>query len=206
MNILLINLTTYRIVAISTLAPTIFGVPPYSFSSGSLGLFTLSSFVGILIAWPIAGPLTDIFSRWMRRRNNNVHKPEHRLPALIIPFLISPVGLVVFGYTVARSANYVQPAVGAAINAAGLTLVPSVMLSYVVDSYPHASGEALVLVNASKNIVAFGISSSVYTWMYSSGVANMFYELAGIQWAVIGLGLPLYFAGPWLRARTNQLL
>ncbi|KAJ6115656.1 hypothetical protein N7523_006073 [Penicillium sp. IBT 18751x] len=193
------------IVAISTLAPALFAPPPYLFTSADLGLFTLSSFIGIVIAWPIAGPLTDILSRWMRKRNNNVHKPEHRLPALIVPFLICPVGLVVFGYTVARSAHYIQPAVGAAINSAALTLVPSVMLSYVVDSYPHTSGEALVLVNASKNIVAFGIARSAYSWMASSGVDNMFYELAGIEWAAIGLALPLYFAGPWLRSRTTKL-
>ncbi|KAJ5642829.1 hypothetical protein N7490_006829 [Penicillium lividum] len=193
------------IVAISTLAPALFEAPPYLFTSADLGLFTLSSFVGIVIAWPIAGPLTDVLSRWMRKRNNNVHKPEHRLPALIIPFLICPIGLVVFGYTVARSAHYIQPAVGAALNSAALTMVPSVMLSYVVDSYPHTSGEALVLVNASKNIVAFGISRSAYSWMATEGVADMFYELAGIQWAAIGLTLPLYFAGPWLRARTKKL-
>lgn len=158
-----------------------------------------------MVAWPIAGPLTDLLSRWMRKRNNNVHKPEHRLPALIVPFIICPVGLIVFGYTVARQAHYIQPAVGAAINSAGLTLVPSVMLSYVVDSYPHTSGEALVLVNASKNIVAFGIASSAYSWMAKSGVADMFFELAGMQWAAIGLALPLYFAGPWLRSRTTKL-
>ncbi|KAJ5174677.1 uncharacterized protein N7482_000554 [Penicillium canariense] len=194
------------IVVISTLSPSLFSPPPYLFTSSELGLFTLSSFIGIVIAWPIAGPLTDILSRWLRKRNGNVHKPEHRLPALIFPFLVCPVGLVVFGYTVARQEHYVKPAVGAAISAAGLTLVPSVMLSYVVDSYPRASGEALVLVNASKNVVAFGLAKGAYAWMAQEGVDKMFYELAGIQWACIFLALPLYIFGPWMRARTQKVL
>lgn len=83
--------------------------------------------------------------------------------------------------------------------------MPSVMLSYVVDSYPRTSGEALVLVNASKNVVAFGLARVAYAWMAMEGVEKMFYEFAGIQWAVLALGLPLYFAGPWLRARTQKL-
>ncbi|KAJ5924450.1 hypothetical protein N7466_008637 [Penicillium verhagenii] len=193
------------IVAISTLAPELLGAPPYLFSSSELGLFTLSSFVGILVAWPIAGPLTDLLSRWMRKRNNNVHQPEHRLPALILPFLVCPVGLIVFGYTIYHGQHYVRPAVGSAICAAGLTLVPSVMLSYVVDAYPRTAGEALVLVNTSKNVVAFGLATGAYSWMAEKGVNTMFYEFAGVQWAVLALALPLYIFGPWLRARTQNL-
>lgn len=124
----------------------------------------------------------------------------------MMPFLICPVGLIVFGYTVARQAHYVQPAVGAALTTAGLTMVPSVMLSYVVDSYPRTSGEALVLVNASKNVVAFGLARGAYSWMAMEGVGKMFYEFAGIEWAVLSLALPLYFARPWLRARTHKLI
>lgn len=88
---------------------------------------------------------------------------------------------------------------------AGLALIPSVMLSYVIDSYPKTSGEALVLVNASKNVVAFGLAKGSYTWMAKEGVAKMFYEFAGIQWACIFLGLPLYLFGPMVRARTQKL-
>lgn len=197
-------LTLTSVVVISTIAPSLFSPPPYLFTSADLGLFTLSSFIGIVVAWPIAGPLTDLLSRWLRKRNNNIHKPEHRLPALLLPFLINPIGLIVFGYTVSQLQHYVRPAVGAAIASSGLTLVPSVMLSYVVDAYPKTSGEALVLVNASKNVVAFGLAKGCYSWMAKDGVDKMFYEFAGIQWAVLFLGLPLYIFGPWLRTRTQK--
>ncbi|GIC88950.1 putative MFS transporter [Aspergillus udagawae] len=194
------------VVSISTLCPSLLSPPPYLFTSADLGLFSLSSFIGTVVAFPIAGPLTDYLSQWLRRRNNNVHKPEHRLPALLFPFLFCPLGLSIFGYTIAHQQHYIGPAVGAALSAASLTLVPSVMLSYVVDSYPHTSGEALVLVNASKNVVAFGLSKGSYSWMAHEGVDKMFYEFAAIQWAAIALALPLYYAGPWIRAKTQKFV
>ncbi|KAK1144496.1 hypothetical protein N8T08_005369 [Aspergillus melleus] len=173
------------VVSISTLCPSLLSPPPYLFSSSALGLFTLSSFIGILIVFPIAGPFTDHLSQWMRNRNNGIHKPEHRIPALIVPFIISPIGLIVFGYTISRHMHYAAPAVGQAMAAAGLTLVPSVMLA--------------------KNVVAFGLSKGSVSWMTREGIDKMFYEFAGIQWIVIALALPLYFTGPWLRKRTGKL-
>lgn len=196
----------FRVVSISTLCPSLLSPPPYLFTSADLGLFTLSSFIGIIIAFPIAGPLTDYVSQWLRRRNNNIHKPEHRFPALLVPFLLCPPGLIIFGYSFAHQRHYIGPAAGAALSAASLTLVPSVMLSYVVDSYPRTSEEALVLVNASKNVVAFGLAKGSYSWMALVGVDKMFYEFAGIQWAVIALALPLYYAGPWIRAKTTNFV
>lgn len=136
----------------------------------------------------------------MSSRNSNIHKPEHRLPALLIPFLICPPGLIIFGCTATHGENYVKPAVGAAMTSASLTMVPSVMISYVVESYPFVSGEALVLVNTAKNVVAFGISENATSWLESQGLEKMFEELAGIQWAAIALAVPLWFFGPWIRS------
>ncbi|KAF5010931.1 hypothetical protein F66182_15406, partial [Fusarium sp. NRRL 66182] len=113
------GVTLGGVVAISTLAPTLLSPPPYLFTSAGLGLFTLSSFIGIVVVWPIAGPLTDLLSGWLRKRNNDIHKPEHRLPSLILPLVICPVGLIVFGLSVARQEDYVKPAVGAAMATAG---------------------------------------------------------------------------------------
>lgn len=87
------------------------------------------------------------------------------------------------------------------MTASALTLVPSVMLAYVIDAHPWVSGEALVLINASKNVVAFGLAKDANTWMASSGVAKMFYELAACEWGVLLLAIPLYFSGEWVRRK-----
>lgn len=80
------------------------------------------------------------------------------------------------------------------------------VLSYVVDAYPTEGGEALVLINAGKNVVAFGIVKGNAQWLAKEGLTKMYCEMAGIQWAVLFLGLPLYFAGPWLRRNTQKFV
>lgn len=80
------------------------------------------------------------------------------------------------------------------------------VLSYTVDAYPRESGEALVLVNAGKNLIAFGITKANTSWLAKEGIKRMCGEIAGIQWAVLALGLPLYFLGPVLRKVTMKFV
>ena len=97
-------------------------------------------------------------------------------------------------------------AVGYSVQAAGLCFVPSVVLSYVVDAYPRESGEALVLINAGKNLVAFGLVKTNAAWLASQGLKKMYGEIAAVQWAVLLLALPLYFLGPWLKKVTLKFV
>ena len=92
-----------------------------------------------------------------------------------------------------------HPAVVYAMVASGLALIPSVILSYVVDAYPQTGGEALVLINACKNIIAFALTKKSASWLANMGVRNLFLTMSGIQWGVLLFALPLYVAGPWIR-------
>lgn len=80
------------------------------------------------------------------------------------------------------------------------------MLSVVVDAYPRSGSEALVLINAGKNLVAFGMTVKSNSWLVSEGVVKMFWEVVALQWAVLIFGLPLYFTGPWLHKKTLFLV
>lgn len=193
-----------RIVMISTLNPQLLAPPPYLFKASGLGLFSLASFIGIIVGYPIAGPFTDLLSRVFARRSRSEHHvPEHRMPALIVPFIICPPGLMLFAYIISENRSVYVAAVGSAMQIAGLVFVPSVVLSVVVDAWPESGSEAVVLINAGKNAVAFGITLSTPKWLLSEGLVKMFWEMAGIQWAVLALALPLYFFGPWLRRKSS---
>jgi hypothetical protein len=196
-------LITRSAVMISTIAPQLLGPPPYLFKASGIGLFALSSFLGIVIAYPVAGPLTDVLSRYLRRVSSaGVHIPEYRMPALIMPFIIAPPGLLLFAYTLANGGSVYAAATGYAMQISALVFVPSVVLSVVVDGWPATGPEALVLINAGKNAVAFGFTLSIPTWLEHEGLVKMFWELAGIQWAILALAVPLYFIGPWARSKT----
>ena len=195
-----------RIVVISTLTPSLLAPPPYLFSSSGLGLYALASLIGVVIIYPLAGPLTDMISREMTRRNGAIHEPEHRLPALIFPFLIAPPGLILFAYILGEKRSFYIAGIGYAMQSTGSVLVPAVVLSYVVDAYPRRSGEALVLINAIKQAVTFGFTKAIPTWFNDQGTEKMFVQIAAIQWGILFLALPLYFVSPWLRVKTLRFL
>jgi MFS family permease len=186
------------IVIISSQIPRLFAPPPHLFDSKAIGLFTISSFIGVIVAHPLTGPLIDLLSRTLTKANNSIHKPEHRIPALILPFLLSSWGLILYAYTATDSEPHFA--------AAGLCFVPSVVLSYVVDAYPMEGGKESVLINAGKNLVAFGVTKGNAQWLAKEGLNKIYCDMAGIQWAVVLLGLPLYFAGPWLRRKTQSFV
>lgn len=161
--------------------------------------------MGIVVGYPIAGPLTDILSRKITKSRGR-HEPEHRMPALIIPFILCPPGLLLFAYIINQHGSMYTAAVGTAMHTASLVFVPSVVLSVVVDAYPQTGSEALVLINAGKNLIAFGITVSSPTWLMKEGLVKMFWQMAAIQWAVLALGVPLFFFGPKLRQKTMFLI
>lgn len=192
---------------IATISPQLLSPPPYLFSSSGIGLFSLASFIGIVVVYPMAGPCTDYLSRFLGQNSNEeFHLPENRMPALIMPFAIAPAGLLVFAYTIAHGSSAYAAAAGYAMQVSALVFVPSVVLSVVVDGWPATGSEALVLINAGKNAVAFGLTLSSPGWLEKSGIVKMFWEMAGIQWAVLVLAVPLYFLGPWIRRRTSWLV
>ncbi|GLA49953.1 hypothetical protein AnigIFM63604_005958 [Aspergillus niger] len=184
-----------RIVLISAISPQFLSAPPYHLSSSAIGVYTLSSFLGIVIGYPIAGPLTDLLSRWAAARRyttNNTHHPKDRMPALIIPFLVAPPGLILFAYAIASSKSLYVSATGYAMQASALVFVPSVTMSYIMDVYPQSGSEAIVLINAGKNVVAFGVTVSGADWVDRDGIVRVCWELAAVQWVVLALALPLY--------------
>lgn len=194
-------------VIIATIAPQLLSPPPYLFKASGIGLFALASFLGIIVAYPIAGPFTDYISRFFERRSRaEVHIPEYRMPALVMPFLIAPPGLLLFAYTLAHGGSEYSAAAGYAMQVSALVFVPSVVLSVVVDGWPANGSEALVLINAGKNAVAFGVTLSAPSWLAREGLIKMFWEMAAIQWVVLALAVPLYLLGPWARTKTFWLV
>ena len=83
----------FLIAALST-CPSVFQAPPYNMSAAINGLINIPSFIGNLLGSYCGGGLTDKIAEWQARRNNGVFEPEARLPALIIPFILVPAGIL----------------------------------------------------------------------------------------------------------------
>jgi hypothetical protein len=77
-------------------ASGVYEKPPFNFSVQITGLYNVAAAISIPIGVFIGGFMTDwIATRWARR-NNGVFEPEFRLIALIIPFFLVPIGLLMY--------------------------------------------------------------------------------------------------------------
>ncbi|KAH7357522.1 major facilitator superfamily domain-containing protein [Pyrenochaeta sp. MPI-SDFR-AT-0127] len=191
------------VVVISVTSAQLFSPPPFLFSSAELGNWTGTSMIGIILAFPIAGPVVDLLSRKLSDIKGH-HQPEYRLYSMIVPACICSPGLLLFGYTYIKG-SYYGPAVGFAMQAAGLTLVPSAVISYAIDSYPYNSAEVVASINFLTHLMSFAISKTSPQWLQRVGVEKLFIEMAVVQWAIfLGLTIPLIFLGSWIRKKSSR--
>lgn len=83
-------------VCLLNTSAAVFQAPPYLMSTGINGLINISSIIGIAVFCYLGGALTDKIAEWAARRNNGVYEPEARLLALVFPFVLVPVGLIMY--------------------------------------------------------------------------------------------------------------
>ena len=80
----------------------------------------------------------------------------------------------------------------------GLTPQYSILI-LVLDSYLPVGYEALVLVNAFKQIFAFGFAYGIVPWVTLNGYGGAFGAMAGIQFGLLLFGIPLWYYGKQIR-------
>lgn len=114
------------------------------------------------------GKLTDIYARRCARRADGKFIPESRLVLLIIPAILGPCGLLMFGFGAQKSLHWAVLYVGYGL----ISIVPaaaSIAMTYVMDSYFEVAAEGLLVVNGIKNVVAYGFTYGFIPWTESVG-------------------------------------
>ncbi|KEF51967.1 uncharacterized protein A1O9_11957 [Exophiala aquamarina CBS 119918] len=166
------------LVGAGTLSSFIFQVPPYNFSAGVNGLIGLPGLtieiltqflsVGNFAGAIFGGKLTDVYARRRARRSGGKFVPESRLVLLIIPAILGPCGLLMFGFGAQKSLHWAVLYVGYGL----ISIVPaaaSIAMTYVMDSYFEVAAEGLLVVNGIKNVAAYGFTYGFIPWTTSVG-------------------------------------
>jgi hypothetical protein len=73
---------------------SIFQSPPYNMTPGVNSLVYISAMIGISLGTYVGGAFTDSLAERSARKKNGFFEPETRLIAMIIPFFVIPVGLL----------------------------------------------------------------------------------------------------------------
>ncbi|EMC91132.1 hypothetical protein BAUCODRAFT_39273 [Baudoinia panamericana UAMH 10762] len=192
-------------IIIQVTAGQIFVKPPYKWHLGLVGVFSLAGWVGVILSFYFGGMLIDLISNRARQHTHTMGaKPGARLAALVIPFVISPVGLIIYGLLVAEKKRWVGPAFGYAMHSFGFTAVSNIAVTYAVDCYQQFAGEALVTVFVVRNVIALVCSFYANRWIAEDGMKKVFGSMAGIEWALLVLGIPLYFFTKQILAFTSS--
>ncbi len=125
----------------------------YNFDALQTGLVFLSPFIGGILGSAVAGKVSDRVVKAMAKRNGGLYEPEFRL-VMAIPIVITTViGLMGFGWSASAQDNFMVPTVFFGIISFGCCLGSTTSITFCIDSYRAYSGEALVTLNFSKNIL-----------------------------------------------------
>ncbi|KAJ5717103.1 hypothetical protein N7488_002749 [Penicillium malachiteum] len=179
-----------------------FTASPYDWQLHDVGLLSLSGFTGRLLSFFFGGWLIDWIAT-IRRHGEHV-EPEYRLPAMIIPAVIGPMGLLTFGLVIATGKSWAGAAIGYGMQGFGATAAANIAVTYVVDAYRPVAGETIVIVFVLRNVIVCLISTYISKWFESQGLKNAYGELVAVAYIILSFTLVMYFVGHRLRRFTRS--
>lgn len=85
--------------------------------------------------------MIDLLATHRTARETKHPEPEMRLPAMSIPAVIGPMGLLLFGLIIAAHGSWGGAAIGYGMEGFGATAAANIAVTYAVDAYrpvrPH---------------------------------------------------------------------
>ncbi|KAF3026804.1 hypothetical protein E8E14_014917 [Neopestalotiopsis sp. 37M] len=96
--------------------------------------------VGITLATQGGGRFMDwVFAKQKARSPGGIVTPEFRVPCLILPVILIPIGLFWYGWAAEKGAHWVVVDVGVGIFVCGSFLLAQALLAYLLDEFSHAA-------------------------------------------------------------------
>ncbi|KAI9743772.1 MAG: hypothetical protein M1818_002505 [Claussenomyces sp. TS43310] len=158
-------------VAIYLTTPTAVG--GYGFSSLQLAFFTMTAWVGIIGAQVYGYFFNDKTPLWVARRFGGTWHPEYRLANTILPGILLPIGLGIYGAALEYHLHFMVLALASFLMWFGALLALPVCYNYIVECFLHTPVEAAVALNSYR--IAFGLMSVfiITQWQAAVGVGWM---------------------------------
>lgn len=125
-----------------------------------------------MVGYGLAVPFTsssDRLAAFFTKRNNGIREAEMRLGVMVVPMIVGPAGIVLYGLTAERGLHWICFFIGGAMNYWAAYFYFSFTLAYAVDSYYANTSEMLIAMNIGKQIISFGFGLKVLTWVLESG-------------------------------------
>lgn len=163
----------------------------YNESIGIGGLNYISLGLGSLLGTYICAWLNDRTYKKLKARNNDIGRPEFRLPLLAITTICVPAGLFIYGWTAQTHQHWITPNIGALLFAVGNMMTFQCMQTYIVDTYTQFAASAMAVVSVLRCIAAFGFPLFA-PYMYDSLHYGWGNSLLAFISMVIGIPAPIF--------------
>jgi multidrug resistance protein len=130
----------------------------YGQSAQVSSLNYISAAIGYVAGVLVAGHLSDrVYSILRARSVNNRGCPEYRVPIMLLGTLLTPIGLLLWGWTGETHQHWILPNIGCAIYTAGCYICSSCVSVYTIDAYTTYAASAV-----STNLVLRSIFSAFF--------------------------------------------
>ncbi|CAK7218922.1 hypothetical protein SBRCBS47491_003670 [Sporothrix bragantina] len=146
--------------------PILIMSPPYNWSVTSSGLQAIAPTVAFLAAVPFTS-LSDRLAAYLTRRNGGVREAEMRLGVLLVPMLVGPAGLLLYGLAADRKLAWPAFFVGSGLMSWSGYFYFAFTIAYAVDAHFANTSEMLIAINVGKQAVSFGFGNAVLQWVVS---------------------------------------
>ncbi|KAJ0108022.1 hypothetical protein J7T55_008158 [Diaporthe amygdali] len=196
-------------LALNLTESQVFAAPPYLFNSAQIGYTNFAFAVGAVLALLTAGPLSDWVALRRAKRNGGVLEAEMRLLSLVPYVGACLVGMVVTAVGYQRGWPW-EAVVIVGYGMVGLETVgiPSIVISYAVDSYKSLPGEIMIAATVVKNTFGFGMVFFFNDWAAKHGFIAPLLTLmaATVGLSVLGLAVFIPYGKRFRVATKNSAL
>ncbi|KUI56411.1 hypothetical protein VP1G_03704 [Cytospora mali] len=177
---------------------------PWYYTDGEVGNMNIPTLIGAVIGCFIAGWGSDWFTIWITRRRGGIMEAESRLWLMILPTVIFPTGMFLFGIGSGQGWSWPVPYVGLGFIGFGYGCAGDLSMAYLVDAYPEMVLEGMVGVAVINNTIGMIFSFITSPWMDGSGVQNTFIAAGVLAFAALATSLPMGLFGKAARRRTKD--
>lgn len=180
-------------------------VNAYGESISISGLHYIAICTGTISGSQICGPLMDYAYRTLISRTGETNVPELRIPLLLPGALLTPIGLLLYGWAAQYHLFWLVVDIGAALLCSGMQIFDTTLTSYVIDAYPEHVSSASAATQVLRSLLAFAFplfSSKLYDSLgYGGGNSLLAFLSVGIAVPFTGI---LWRFGGSLRARRQS--
>lgn len=145
------------LLALNLTESQVFAAPPYLFNSAQIGYTNFAFAVGAILALLTAGPLSDWVALRRAKRNGGVLEAEMRLISIVPYVCACLIGMVITAVGAQRGWPWEAVVIlGYGLVGVQVVGIPSIAISYAVDSYKSLPGEIMIAATIVKNTFGVG--------------------------------------------------